>query len=127
MASDFARAKVSSMQRDARSLAEVDSVSSASGSAAGAKRIGARLFILRDSTWTDARGDASSMGQLRRVRVKPYSAAYFALLRALPELGEPFGLGDRVVIFGRKVAVEVSANGTEQLSEGQVAAVAADW
>jgi Ca-activated chloride channel family protein len=126
-AADFARAKVSSMQRDARSLAEVDSAVAVSGSASAARRIGARLFVLRDSVWMDARGDASSMANLRRVRVQAYSAAYFALLRAVPELGEPFGLGDRVVVFGRKVAVEVAAGGDERLSDAQVAAVAADW
>lgn len=126
MASDFARAKASSMQREARSLAEADSASSATEST-GSRRVGARLFVLRDSVWTDARGDASSVASVRKVRVKPYSAAYFALLRAVPELGEPFGLGDRVVVFGRKVAVEVAADGAEQLSDAQVAAVAADW
>ena len=126
MASDFARAKASSMQREARSLAEADSASSATEST-GSRRVGARLFVLRDSVWTDARGDASSMASVRKVRVKPYSAAYFALLRAMPELADPFGLGDRVIVFGRKVAVEVAAGGDEQLSERQVAAVAADW
>lgn len=127
MASDFARAKVSAMQREARTLDEVDAAATASGSARTARRVGARLFVLRDSVWTDARGDAPSMASVRKVRVKSYSAAYFALLRAVPELGEPFGLGDRVVVFGRKVAVEVAADGDEQLSDAQVAAVAADW
>jgi Ca-activated chloride channel homolog len=126
-ASDFARAKVSSMQREARSLAEVDSASTASGSTGAARRIGARLFVLRDSVWTDARSDASSVADLDKVRVRPYSPAYFALLRAVPELGEPFGLGDRVLVFGRRVVVEVAADGDEQLSERQVAAVAANW
>ena len=126
-ASDFARAKVSSMQREARTLDEVDAAATASGSTGAARRVGARLFVLRDSVWTDARGDASSMASVRKVRVRPYSAAYFALLRAVPELADPFGLGDRVVVFGRKVAVEVAADGDEQLSERQVAAVAADW
>ncbi|HET9004532.1 MAG TPA: hypothetical protein VFN39_11080, partial [Gemmatimonadaceae bacterium] len=126
IASDFARAKASSMQREARSLAEADSASSATESTVS-RRIGARLFVLRDSVWTDARGDASSMASVRKVRVRPYSAAYFALLRAVPELADPFGLGDRVIVFGRKVAVEVAADGDEQLSERQVAAVGADW
>ena len=126
-ASDFARAKVSSMQREARSLAEVDSASGASGSAGAARRIGARLFVLRDSVWTDARSEASPVADLAKVRVKPYSPAYFALLRAVPELGDPFGLGDRVLVFGRKVVVEVAADGEEQLTATQVAAVAANW
>jgi len=126
VASDFARAKVSSMQREARSLAEADSASSATESA-GARRIGARLFTLRDGVWTDGRGDASSVADLHKVRVKPFSLAYFALLRAVPELGEPFGLGDRVIVFGRRVVVEVATDGEEELAPAQVAAIAADW
>jgi hypothetical protein len=45
----------------------------------------------------------------------------------LPELGAPFGLGDRVLVFGRAVAIEVASDGDEQLTETQVAAIAADW
>jgi hypothetical protein len=59
--------------------------------------------------------------------VQPFSAAYFALVQAIPELGEPFGLGDRVLVFGRAVAIEVSATGEERLTDAQVAAVKADW
>ncbi|HKC40929.1 MAG TPA: VWA domain-containing protein, partial [Gemmatimonadales bacterium] len=48
------------------------------------QRIGGRLFIMRDSTWTDlGHGDS-----LRVVSIAPYSDAYFALLKALPDLRE---------------------------------------
>ena len=61
------------------------------------------------------------------MRVRPYSDAYFALVRAIPELGEPFGLGSQVLVFGRAVSLEVAADGDERLTEAQVAAVRADW
>jgi len=126
-APEFAAAKTASVQREARSLADADVATMGAGGANSTRRIGARLFVLRDSVWTDARSDAPATARIRRVRVRPYSAAYFALLQAVPELAEPFGLGDRVVIFGRNVAVEVAADGDAQLGDAKVAAVAADW
>ena len=127
MAPEFAAAKAAASQREARSLAMADEAVMAGGGGNTTRRIGARLFVLRDSVWTDARSDASPVADLAKVRVKPYSPAYFALLRAVPELGEPFGLGDRVIVFGRKVVVEVAADGEEQLAATRVAAIAADW
>src|SRR2546427_5579725 len=48
------------------------------------QRVGGRLFIMRDSTWTDlGHGDS-----LRVVTIAPYSDAYFALLKAVPDLRE---------------------------------------
>lgn len=70
------------------------------------RRVGGRLFILRDSLWTDLRHSDS----LRVVTVAPYSTAYFELLRALPELVGPAGLG-RVVIAGERVAVRLDPGG----------------
>ena len=55
--------------------------------------------------------------------MKPYSDAYFALIQAIPELGEPLGLGDKVLVFGRAVAIELAADGSERLSNAQVAEV----
>ena len=44
------------------------------------QRVGGRLFIMRDSTWTDlSHGDS-----LHVVSIAAYSEAYFALLKALP-------------------------------------------
>lgn len=127
MTQDFAAAKTASSQREARSLAAADEVVMAGGTASSTRRIGARLFVLRDSVWSDARGDAPGAAQIRRVRVRPYSPAYFALLRAVPELAEPFGLGERVLVFGRSVAVELAADGAEQLDDAQVASISAGW
>src|SRR5438093_1147597 len=45
------------------------------------QRVGGRLFIMRDSTWTDlGHGDS-----LRVVTIAPYSDAYFALLKSEPD------------------------------------------
>ena len=52
------------------------------------QRVGGRLFIWRDSTWTDLNhGDS-----LHVVTVAPYSDAYLALLQALPDLAKSASL-----------------------------------
>ena len=124
---DFARAKTSAAQRESKSLAAADEAMETRAEESASRRIGARFFTLRDSMWTDARANAPGANRIRKVRVRPYSEAYFALLRAIPELGEPFGLGNRVLVLGRKVSLEVAADGDERLTEAQVAAITADW
>ena len=126
-AREFSAAKVSSMQRDTKSLAAADELLEARGDAGTSRRIGARVFALRDGRWMDARASVPGADRIRKVRVRAYSSAYFALLRAVPELGDVFGLGDRVIAFGRAVSIEVAADGDGQLSEAEVAAVSADW
>jgi hypothetical protein len=61
------------------------------------------------------------------VRVKPYSAAYFAVIERLPMAGEAFSLGDRVRIAGRQVVLEVSPEGVDRLSEVELRRIVASW
>ena len=80
------------------------------------RALGGRLFTLRDGVWTDA---APTTGQ-RVIRVKAFSAAYFEMLGALPEL-EPVlrELGD-VVVTGTRVSVRVGSEGIEQISTSEL-------
>jgi hypothetical protein len=106
-----------------RSLAD----SIASGPQGGsARRVGTRSFMQVDGVWTDVRLNAPNPPS-RVTRVRPYGAAYFALLRALPELREPFALGDRVRVAGREAVIEVSPQGAETLPAGEIAALARGW
>src|SRR5204863_50453 len=95
------RAREQAQMRDALSLSAITVTGSAAAAdsswnraaAAGRaiQRVGARVFERRDSVWTDLRhGDS-----LRVVTVAPFSDAYFALLRALPELVQPAALEPR--------------------------------
>jgi len=85
--------------------------------AAGATRhIGGRLFVLRDGTWTDiAHGDS-----LQVVTVAPFSDAYFALLRALPELVKPATLEPAVLVAGRRVSVKIQEGGRTAWRDGEL-------
>lgn len=71
------------------------------------RRIDGRLFMLRQDVWTDLRHADS----LPITTVAPFSDAYFALLRALPELRRAVTLTPRVLVAGRRASIEIDAHG----------------
>jgi Ca-activated chloride channel family protein len=118
----FEAAKAAAAQRSATSVAAADQ---ASGLAADAtvRRAGNSTFVLRDSVWTDVR--YKKTGSVLRVR--PYSDAYFRLIEAVPDLKEPFSLGDRVIVAGRSMAVEITQSGVEVLSDRDLQMLRERW
>jgi Ca-activated chloride channel family protein len=120
----FDDAKAASELRAARTLAQAEAVvSTAANAGITSRRVGTRTFVLRDSVWTDA---VFKEG-IRVVTVKPYSEAYFALVREIPDLAAAFALGERVLVRGTTVAVVVAPNGSEQLTKAEIASVVAAW
>jgi Ca-activated chloride channel family protein len=80
------------------------------------QRIGGRLFILRDSTWTDlGHGDS-----LHVVSIAPYSEAYFALLKALPDLREAAALEPAVLVAGRRTSIKIGEGGKTRWLPGEL-------
>ena len=104
--------------------AAADSIAVAErGGATRMQRVGGHMFTWRDSTWTDiAHGDS-----LRVVTVEPFSDAYFALLRALPELRSPAALGSSVLVAGRRVSLKIAAGGKTTWTDGELAALVRDF
>src|SRR5260370_35097381 len=88
---DAAQLQAVTVEADAQML---DEMTRGRAGIAPTKRVGGRLFILRDSVWTDL---GFKDGQ-RVVKVAPFSEAYFALLRALPELTKAATLGAKVLV-----------------------------
>ena len=80
------------------------------------QRVGGRVFVLRDSVWTDIAHDDS----LHVVAVAPFSDAYFALLRALPELVSPATLEPAVLVAGRHSSIKIEAGGKTVWTEGEL-------
>jgi Ca-activated chloride channel family protein len=117
--SEFEAAKAAAEMREARSLADVMTTNEADQRATATRR-----FTLREGTWVDRRAAAKDV---RTVRVKPFSPAYFALMDAVPELREAFALGERVQVHGRAVIVLLAADGAERLTERDLAAFTRDW
>ncbi|MHB1223486.1 MAG: VIT domain-containing protein [Gemmatimonadaceae bacterium] len=129
----FAAAKAASDPRAARSLGEMV-VTSASGSDATAadgngngegavRQVAGRRFVMRGGTWTDVgHGQGSEV-----VRVRAFGAAYFRLLELIPDLREAFAIGDRVLVAGRSISVEVAPDAPDTLDLSTLARVERDW
>ena len=66
--------------------------------------------------WTDI----AHRDSLRVVAVASFSDAYFALLRALPELAQPATLEPAVLVAGRRVSIEIEASGKTQWTDGDL-------
>ena len=116
----FESARAAAAQRDASSLAVSD------GAIPGQRAISGRVFELFDSTWVQV-SPAPGSGGRTTARIKPYSAAYFEIMDAIPELRAMFALGERVRVFGKSVTIELDDRGTEQLAGSRLRELASGW
>jgi Ca-activated chloride channel family protein len=88
-----------------------------------ARAVAGRLFMLRDGVWTDA---AHTSNQ-RIIRVKSFTAAYFELLRALPELEPVLRELSEVVVAGERVSVRIGSEGADVLPSSELAELVASF
>ena len=121
----FEEAKAASAMRGAQTLSQADAAAAPAVQNGGiiSRRVGTRTFIMRDSVWTDARFSEDT----RVVKVQPYSEAYFALIRELPDLAGAFALGDRVLVRGTTVAIAVTPEGAQRMSAAEIKSIVAAW
>jgi Ca-activated chloride channel homolog len=89
----------------------------------GARVVAGRVFAPRDGVWVDARHTES----LRVVTVEPYSAAYFALLRELPELGLVLRELDTALVAGERVSIRVQRGGARSMTAAELRRVATEF
>lgn len=124
----FANAKASAALGGVSSLSAADHVAGARATelaeagapgAAAVRRVGGRLFLRTDSVWTDA----SQRDSLKVVDVAPYSDAYFALVRALPEIAPYLAVGDQVVVAGRRASIKITGAGRTSWQPGHLEAL----
>jgi Ca-activated chloride channel family protein len=115
----FRRAKESGRLSQATTLAEAEAAAEDKLEALGSRdlrRVGGRVFAEVGGVWTDVNhGDS-----LRVTTVAPFSKAYFAIVRALPELGPSLKVGDTLLVAGRRVSLKIAAGGRESLSDAEV-------
>jgi hypothetical protein len=124
----FAQAKAAAALRAVTTLAVADSATTLAVGAGDARpgvvqHAGDRTFVQYDGVWTDTRFHTG----IRVVRVQAFSAAYFALLQGVPDLRTAFAVGERVIVAGHAVAVEVTPEGVAQLSDSDVTTVQSAW
>lgn len=116
----FESAKAASAQRDAKSLAAADM---SYGETLGElKRAGTKMFKYETDRWVDV----GMKTGLQVYKVKAYSRSYFTLLERIPELREAFAIGDKVVVGGKSVAIEVVEDAHE-LTESELQSIAKNW
>ncbi len=118
----FEAAKTAAAQRSVTTLSAADAVSARSDDG-NVRRGGSVTFVLRDSVWTDVR--YKNTGTV--LRVKPFSDAYFKLIEMVPELRESFSVGERVIVAGRNMSIELTPSGEERLTDRDVALIRDRW
>jgi hypothetical protein len=117
-------------RNEADLLKAQDEMVAAVGDRDDVRAVGGRLFAMRDGVWTDAAHTALSNGPTstnRVIRVKSFTAAYFELLRALPELEPVLRELTEVVVAGERVSVRVGSEGMESISPSELAQLVADF
>ncbi|GMV43239.1 MAG: hypothetical protein AMXMBFR64_49550 [Myxococcales bacterium] len=83
---------------------------------AGIRYVGGRTFQWKSGRWVDKAWSSS----LQTIKVKYLSAAYFELLKEIPDLGQYLALGDRVTLVRGSRALEIDATGKEALSRAEI-------
>jgi len=120
----FEAAKTAAAQRSATSLSMADEADfSGARQGGGVTRAGNVTFVLRDSIWTDVR--YKKTGTV--LQVKPFSDAYFKLVEMVPDLREAFSLGERVIVAGRSMAIELTSSGEESLTDRDMTLIRDRW
>jgi Ca-activated chloride channel homolog len=118
----FEAAKAAAAQCSVTSAYAVDSASGVRNDS-NVRRAGNVTLVLRDSVWTDVRYKKSGTV----LQVKPFSDAYFKLIELVPELREPFSVGERVLISGRSMAIELTPSGEEHLTDRDMTLIRDRW
>jgi Ca-activated chloride channel family protein len=118
----FEAAKSAAAQRSATSVAAADAAVGMRDDA-NIRRAGNVTLVLRDSVWTDVRYKQSGTV----LKVKPFSDGYFKLLEMVPDLREPFSVGERVLVAGRSMAIELTPLGEESLTDRDLALIRDRW
>jgi hypothetical protein len=123
-----ANAKAFEAARDAAQMRAATNISAAperlqDADARAVQRAGTHTFVLRDGIWTDAAASDS----MNRIKVKPFSTAYFKLIDAIPELREIVAISDKIIIAGKGVSIEITSAGVETLSEADFKRVLTQW
>ncbi len=123
----FGRAQASAVMAGVTNLAAADHAAKTrmeqivggvpGGPAARAvRRVAGRIFVQTDGGWTDA----AQRDSLKVIAVAPYSDAYFALVRALPEIAPYLAVGEDVLVAGRRSSVRITAGGKTAWGPGEL-------
>lgn len=122
----FERARESANFGNAKSLSESDLLATQSmmriaetrSDEQAVRRAGGRLFVQKGGIWTDV----SHRDSVRIVSVAPFSDAYFAVVRAVPEIAQCLSVGEDLIIGGRRVSLRIMPTGKRDWQTGELQA-----
>jgi Ca-activated chloride channel family protein len=128
----FGRAEASAREAEVKTLSSANAAAderlarttgAVGGIGADSRRLAGRVFVDRNGVWTDMTYKVGSP----TLAVKPFSPAYFELVRALPELAPWLGVGDQVVIAGGRISIRIDPTGVSAWSGNQLATTVRDF
>ncbi len=93
------------------------------GPAPATRAAAGRVFIQHGGVWTDV----DHRGTVKVTVVASFSDAYFALVRALPELTACLRVGDEVLIAGRRISIRIGPSGIQAWQGGQLEQLVRDF
>jgi hypothetical protein len=121
------RSEAARKQMEVNTATAADAVSElavAGEARADSRTVGGRMFRDVGGVWTDV------MEQRRKTEVvviEPFSPAYFAVLRSLPELEIYWKTFTSVVVTGKHVSVKLAQGGASQVSDARLAEITRDF
>ncbi|MDB4910544.1 MAG: Vault protein inter-alpha-trypsin domain protein, partial [Gemmatimonadetes bacterium] len=135
-AAKFEAARAATEQRDAKSVGAMDKavglqqivvtgegLSSAPEKLDAVQRAGNHVFVHQNDRWTDVAFKSGT----KTITIKPFSPAYFAVLDAIPDLRAAFAVGDKVIVAGKHIAIEVGPNGVDTLGAAELRSLKEQW
>lgn len=99
--------------RVAQTVAKMKKAEVAGKKAGNKREVANKTFHWKDGGWVD---DAATSGT--RVKVKPYSEAYFDLAKASKVVARYLALGDKVTFAWKGYIIELAEDGVEKLPKG---------
>ncbi|MEO7218490.1 MAG: hypothetical protein ABI026_09875, partial [Gemmatimonadaceae bacterium] len=127
----FEAAKRATEQRAAVSLASADKASTGAtdiNTDGAVRHVGDHTFVLSNGIWTDSHASLTEKASGTVViHVRAFSAAYFRLMDIVPSLKPMLTLGDRVIVAGRGVVLQVGPDGMTDLDPRATTALRSGW
>ncbi len=125
--SAVAAAESSRLRREASSVGELAAVerdaAALQAQSSDRRIVAGRSFVLRNGTWQSEVSPADGGGKnTRQVDVALYSDAYFALLRALPEL-VPYTVLGNLSVTGGAVTIRLLDKGVSRMTDAEIASI----